>query len=80
VQLINHGQSSSLKASFEIELGPLDFNRYDTHYSILDYVLDTTHLSLNKIFQFCLGYVMNIFWDKYTLPTCGLACFHVAYL
>ena len=26
VQLISHGQSSSLKASFEIELGPLDFN------------------------------------------------------
>jgi hypothetical protein len=24
---ISHGQSSSLKASFEIELGPLDFNR-----------------------------------------------------
>jgi hypothetical protein len=23
---ISHGQSSSLKASFEIELGPLDFN------------------------------------------------------
>ena len=26
MQLISHGQSSSLKASFEIELGPLDFN------------------------------------------------------
>jgi hypothetical protein len=26
VQLISHGQSSFLKASFEIELGPLDFN------------------------------------------------------
>ena len=27
VQLISYGQSSSLKASFEIKLGPLDFNR-----------------------------------------------------
>jgi hypothetical protein len=26
VQFISRGQSSSLKASFEIELGPLDFN------------------------------------------------------
>ncbi len=26
VKFINHGQSSSLKASFEIKLGPLDVN------------------------------------------------------
>ena len=26
MQLISHGQSSFLKVSFEIELGPLDFN------------------------------------------------------
>ena len=28
VQFISHGQFSSLKASFEIKLGPLDFNKY----------------------------------------------------
>jgi hypothetical protein len=27
VQFISHGQSSSLNAYFEIELGPLDFNK-----------------------------------------------------
>ena len=33
VQFIIHGQSSSLKASFEIELGPLDFNMVSEHTS-----------------------------------------------
>ena len=27
LQFISHGQSSSLNASFKIELGPLDFNK-----------------------------------------------------
>ena len=31
MQLISHGQSSSLKASFEIELGPLDLIWCQSH-------------------------------------------------
>jgi hypothetical protein len=44
VQLISHGQSSSLKASFEIELGSLDFNNfnisvrsYNNHETVWDF-------------------------------------------
>ena len=38
MQFISHGQFSSLKASFEIKLGPLDFNKYFGTLIFLDIV------------------------------------------
>ena len=39
VQFISHGHPSSLKASFEIELGPLDFNMALEHGLILEDII-----------------------------------------